>query len=79
MEKFNQDKHVIATFIDVKKPFNNVWHNGIQVQNLPDDAGQLAMSKNIDLAAEYLQTDLDKLARWCAKWRIMLNPEKERS
>ena len=33
-------------------------------------------SKNIDLAAEYLQRDLDKLARWCAKWRIKLNPEK---
>ena len=40
-----------------------------------DDAGQWAVSKNIDLAAEYLQRDLDKLARWCAKWRIKLNPE----
>ena len=34
------------------------------------------MSKNIDLAAKYLQRDLDKLARWCAKWRIKLNPGK---
>ena len=34
------------------------------------------MSKTIDLAAEYLQRDLDRLARWCAKWRIKLNPEK---
>ena len=25
---------------------------------------------------EYLQRDLDKLARWCAKWRTKLNPEK---
>ena len=25
---------------------------------------------------EYLQRDLDKLARWCAKWRVKLNPEK---
>ena len=25
---------------------------------------------------EYLQRDLDKLARWCAKWRIKLHPEK---
>ena len=38
----------------------------------PDDAGQRAVSKNIDLAAEYLQRDLDKLAIWCAKWRIKL-------
>ena len=35
------------------------------------------MSKNIDLAAEYLLRDLDKLATWCAKWRIKLNPEKK--
>ena len=34
------------------------------------------MSKNIDLATEYLQRDLDKLARWCAKWGIKLNPDK---
>ena len=34
------------------------------------------MSKHIDLAAEYLQRDLEKLAGWCAKWRIKLNPEK---
>ena len=34
------------------------------------------MSKSIDLAAKYLQKDLDNLARWCAKWRIKLNPEK---
>ena len=37
---------------------------------------QWAVSKNINLAAEYLQRDLDKLARWCAKWRIKLNSEK---
>ena len=41
-----------------------------------DDAGQWAVSKNIHLAAEYLQRDLDKLARWCVKWKIKLNPEK---
>ena len=41
-----------------------------------DDAGQWAVSKSINLAAEYLQRDLDKLARWSAEWRIKLNPEK---
>ena len=40
-----------------------------------DDADQWAMSKNIDLAAEFLQSDLDKLTRWCAKWRIILKTE----
>ena len=41
-----------------------------------NDSGKWAVSKNYVLAAEYLQRDLDKLARWCAKWRIKLNPEK---
>ena len=31
---------------------------------------------NPPLAAKYLQEDLDNLAKWCAKWRIKLNPEK---
>ena len=54
----------------------NQSHHQTNKSQFADDAGQLAVSKNIDLAAEYLQKDLDKLARWCAKWRIKLNPEK---
>ena len=41
-----------------------------------DGAGQWAVSKSIDSAVKYLQKDLDDLARWCTKWRIILNPEK---
>ena len=51
-------------------------HHRTNKSQFVDDAGQWAVSKNNDLAAEYLQKDLDKLARWCAKWRINLNPEK---
>ena len=51
-------------------------HHQTNKSQFADDAGQWAVNKNIDLAAEYLQRDLDKLARWCAKWRIKLNPEK---
>ena len=54
----------------------NPTHHQTNKSQFADDAGQWAVSKNIDLAAEYLQRDLDKLARWCAKWRIKLNPEK---
>ena len=54
----------------------NPSHHQTNKSQLADDAGQWAVSKNTDLAAEYLQRDLDKLARWCAKWRIKLNPEK---
>ena len=34
------------------------------------------VSNNINSAAEYLQRDLNKLAKLCAKWRIKLDPEK---
>ena len=54
----------------------NPSHHQTDKSQFADHAGQWAVSKNIDLAAEYLQRDLDKLARWCAKWRIKLNPEK---
>ena len=54
----------------------NPSHHRTNKSQFADDAGQWAVSKNIDLAAEYLQRDLDKLARWCAKWRIKLNTEK---
>ena len=36
----------------------------------------MGCEQNIDLAVEYLQRDLDKLERWCAKWKIKLNPVK---
>ena len=54
----------------------NPSHHQTNKSQFADDAGQWAVSKNIDLAAEYLQRNLDKLARWCAKRRIKLNPEK---
>ena len=54
----------------------NPTHQKTKKSEFADDTGQWAVSKNIDLAAEYLQWDLDKLARWCAKWRIKFNPEK---
>ena len=54
----------------------NPTHHQTNKSQFADDAGQWAVSKNIDLAVEYLQRDLVKLARWCAKWRIKLNPGK---
>ena len=54
----------------------NPSHHQTNNCQFADDASQWVVSKNIDLAVEYLQRDLDKLAGWCAKWRIKLNPEK---
>ena len=54
----------------------NPSHHQTDKSQFTDDASQWAVSENIELAAEYSQRDLDKLARWCAKWRIKLNPEK---
>ena len=42
-----------------------------------DDTALWAASKNVQLAAKPLRKDLRKLAKWCAKWRIKLNPEKK--
>ena len=55
---------------------SNPSHHQTDKSQFADDAGQWAVSKSIDSAAEYLQRNLDKLARWCAKWRKELNPEK---
>ena len=30
MESFNREKHVVATFLDVEKAFDNVWHNRLK-------------------------------------------------
>ena len=57
----------------------NPIHHQTNKSQFADDASQWAVSKDIDLAAEYLQRDLEKLERWCAKWRIKLNPEKTKS
>ena len=54
----------------------NPTHHQTNKSQFADDSGQWAVRKNIDLASEYLQKDLDKLAMWCAKWRIKLNPEE---
>ena len=54
----------------------NPSHHQTNKSQLVDDSGQWAVRKNIDLAAEYLQRDLDKQARWCGRWRIKLNLEK---
>ena len=54
----------------------NPGHHQTDKSQFADDTGQWALSESIDLAVEYLQRDLDKLERWCAKWRIKLNPAK---
>ena len=46
----------------------------IYVNDIPNSSHH--QTNNVDLAVEYLQRDLNKLARWCAKWRMKLNPEK---
>ena len=45
----------------------NPSHYQTSKSQFEDDAVQWPVNKNIDLAAEYLQRDLDKLARWFAK------------
>ena len=42
----------------------NPSHHQTNKLRFADDAGQWAVNKSTDLAAKYLQNDLDKLARW---------------
>ena len=51
-------------------------HNQNSLSQFADDTAQWAFSLNVNFAANLLQQDLLKLATWCAKWRIKLNPEK---
>ena len=30
MERFNRGEHVVATFLDIEKAFDNVWHNRLR-------------------------------------------------
>ena len=57
---------------DLPKPH----HKQNSKSQFADDTALWAASKNVQFAAKLLQKDLRKLAKWCAKWRIKLNPEK---
>ena len=51
-------------------------HKQNSLSQFADDTAQWAFSLNIHIAAKLSQQDLLKLAMWCAKWRIKLNPDK---
>ena len=51
-------------------------HNQNSLSQFADDTAQWAFSLNVRFAAKLLQQDLLKLAMWCAKCRIKLNPKR---
>ena len=57
---------------DLPKPHNRQNSKS----QFSDDTALWAASKNVQFAAKRLCKDIRKLAKWCAKWRIKLNPEK---
>ena len=57
---------------DLRQPH----HKQNSLSQFADDTAQGAFSLNVRNAGTLLQHDLLKLAMWCAKWRIKLNPEK---
>ena len=54
----------------------NPHHRQNSKSQFADDTALRAASKNVQFVAKLLHRDLRKLAKWCAKWRIKLNPEK---
>ena len=57
---------------DLPKPH----HRQNSKSQFADDTAPWAAGKNVQFAAKLLRKGLRKLAKWCAKWRINLNPEK---
>ena len=57
---------------DLPKPY----HRQNSKSQFADDTALWAASKNVQFPAKLLRKDLRKLAKWCAKWRIKLDPEK---
>ena len=57
---------------DLPKPH----HRQNSKSQFADDTALWAAGKNVQFAAKILRKDLRKLAKWCAKWRIKLNPDK---
>ena len=37
MESFNRGQHVVATFLDFEKAFDNVWYNGLEYKTFQLD------------------------------------------
>ena len=56
----------------------NPHHRQNSKSQFADDTALWAASKNVQFAAKLLPRDLRKLAKWCAKWKIKLNPEKQK-
>ena len=54
----------------------NPHHRQNSKSQFADDTALWAASKKVQFAANLLRKDLRKSAKWCAKWRIKLNPEK---
>ena len=54
----------------------NLHHRQNSKSHFADGTALWAASKNVQFAAKRLRNDLRKLAKWCAKWRIKLNPEE---
>ena len=65
-----------SLFLIYVKDLPTPHHKQNSLSQFADDTAQCAFSLNIHIAAKRLQQDLLKLAVWCAKWRIKLNPEK---
>ena len=63
-------------FLIYVNDFPTPQHKQNSLSQFADVTAQWGFSLNIHIVAKLLQQDLLKLAMWCAKWRIKLNPVK---
>ena len=66
----------LLLFLIYVKGLAKPHHRQNSKSQFADDTALWAASKHVQFAAKRLQKDLRKLAKWCAKWGIKLNPEK---
>ena len=63
-------------FLTYVNDLPNPHHRQKSKSQFADDTALWAAGKNVRFTAKHLRKDLRNLAKWCAKWRIKLNPEK---
>ena len=75
-ELFSVKYPKMSSFSQVVEALTGLIYHRPSGENFSSLKAHLAASRNVHIAAKLLQKDLRKLAKWCAKWRIKLNPEK---
>ncbi|GBP24642.1 Probable RNA-directed DNA polymerase from transposon BS [Eumeta japonica] len=82
--EMNCRRHMVAVFLDMKKTFDRMWHNGLLCTLLntslhpalalyADDSAYFTSSRRAELVASKIQQIFDLLPEWLDRWRMAIN------